>query len=429
MTHLSTADTSKLFEAVGAGIFVFDLDASRTLRFVSVNSICSSMYELTEIPDAGSRLDAFFSENVRSHYCAQLKRCLERNASVDDALWIECGGRKCCYRVRMVPVFGKEETLISRIMATSVDITEQKELEEQLNNVSARLEAIVDSTHDAIVSIDENHAIQTFNQAAERLFKYDRSAMIGKSIDLLLPESARRHHAAHIQSFGDSQVKSRAMETRAEVTGLCSDGNTFPAEVAIAKITVQGAKEYTAIVRDISVQMRLLDELKLRATTDALTNISNRRHLIEVAQVEIERCRRYSHALTFLLLDIDDFKLINDNYGHVVGDEVLRQLGKVLEKCCRMIDLPARWGGEEFCLLMPETSLEPAYHFCERLLEDIRCIHHQIPELGERVVTASIGLADYSNADAGFDQLVHQADEAMYRAKRSGKNKVCLARA
>ncbi|WP_167631702.1 sensor domain-containing diguanylate cyclase [Mariprofundus ferrooxydans] len=430
MINLAVADptdTAHFFEAVAAGIIVFEIDEGDSLRLVSTNGIYRAMHGIGHEPDVGCAIDDFLPRYIQKHYQQQFQACRDMSASVDDELQLELNGESCWYRVRMVPVFGADEAQFARILATSVDITQEKMLAEELDIVSSRLKAIVDSAHDAIISIDENHAIKTFNQAAEKLFGYDRERAVGKSIDMLLPQRARPQHAGHIHSFGQSPTKSRAMETRAEVTGLRSDGSEFAAEVAIAKIDVHGKMEFTAIVRDISVQMRLLDELKLRATTDPLTGISNRRHLIEVAEAEIERCERYNHALSLLLLDIDDFKSINDSYGHAVGDEVLAQLGAVLKKRSRHLDLPARWGGEEFCLLIPETELDDAHGLCLRLLEDIRQVHHKIPALRERMVTASIGLAAYRKGDVDVDKLVHLADEAMYKAKNTGKNRVCLA--
>jgi len=422
-------DTAQIFEVVGVGVVVFDVDETSSLRLVSTNEVYRTMYGMDHDADVGCSIDGFHPDYIQKHYQQQFQACCDIKGPVDDELLLELSGQSYWYRIRMVPVFGEDGCMITRILTTSVDITQQKIFEEELGIVSSRLEAIVDSTHDAIVSIDENHAIKTFNQAAEKLFGYDREHLVGQSMEMLIPQGARPQHAGHINSFSKSAVKSREMETRAEVVGLRSDGSNFPAEVSIAKIDVHGKNEFTAIVRDISIQMRLLDELTLRATSDPLTNISNRRHLVEVAEMEIERCDRYDHPMSLLLLDLDDFKSINDTYGHTVGDDVLRELGKLLKQRSRQLDVPARWGGEEFCLLIPEVKLEDAHSLCVRLLEDIRGIHNNIPALGQRVVTASIGLAAYYKGDCDVNKLVHLADEAMYEAKHSGKNKVCMAKA
>ncbi len=430
MATLSTADPvdiAQFFEAVGAGIVVFDVNQSNALQLVCTNNIYRGMYGIILEPDSGCSIHSFLPRHVQKYYRQQFEKCLEEGRTVDNEVPLELDGSCYWYRVRMVPVFSEDSRKVVRIFVTNADITQQKLLEEELGIVSSRLEAIVDSTYDAIVSIDDEHKIKTFNQAAEELFAYDREEVIGMSMEMLLPHKSRSAHAGHIESFRRSPVNARPMETRVEVAGLRSDDTSFPAEVAIAKIMVRGETEFTAVIRDISTQLRLMEELKQRATTDPLTGISNRRHLVEVMEMEVERCERYDHPLSFLLLDIDDFKSINDTYGHAVGDEVLRQLGAVLKKHSRKLDVPCRWGGEEFCLLIPETTTEAALQLCERLLEDIRSVHLHIPELAERVVTASIGLAGYHMGDAEVDKFVQRADEAMYEAKHSGKNKVCLA--
>jgi len=430
MNNLSTAapeDIAGFFEAVGTGIIVFDVDEGDALRVVCTNAFFRSMYGIDHEVDFDCPIHDVLSPDIQKHYSEHIQACSEARASVDDEFPLLLQGIKYWHRVRMVPVFAEDKEEIARFFATSVNITHEKVLEEELDIVSSRLGAIVDSTYDAIVSIDARHMIKTFNQAAEELFGYKREQVIGKNLAMLLPKPVRSSHDKQIDTFGKSSEKSRPMETRVEVSGLCSDETTFPAEVAIAKIDVHGDTEYTAIVRDISVQVRLMEELRQRAVTDPLTELSNRRHLVEIATMEIERCKRYAHPLSVVLLDIDDFKSINDTYGHAVGDAVLKEIGAVLKRFSRKLDIPARWGGEEFCMLIPEAPIKAAHQLCIRLLEAIRGIHSNIPELEGRVVTASIGLTEYHDGDVGMDAFVQRADEAMYEAKNSGKNKVCHA--
>ncbi|PJA31306.1 MAG: sensory histidine kinase [Zetaproteobacteria bacterium CG_4_9_14_3_um_filter_53_7] len=434
MTNLSTAgpaDIAEFFEAVAAGIVVFDVSNSHQFSLVCTNSIYRAMHDVDHEPEVGCLINDFLPRYVQKHYREQFRQCCDLEATVDHELPLEIAGVSHWYRVRMVPVFseGENRERIIRIFATCVDITEQKQLQAELGVVNSRLEAIVDSTYDAIVSIDDHYNIKTFNQAAEEMFGYDRALVIGQPLEMLLPEAARADHNHHINSFRKSPVQSRPMEARAEVKGLRSDGSIFPAEVSIAKILVHCDIEFTAVVRDISTQIRLLEELHLRATTDLLTGLSNRRHLVEMMEAEIERCERYDHPMSLLLLDADDFKSINDNFGHGTGDLVLQAIADKMQGHARKLDMAARWGGEEFCILLPETSIANARTVAERLLEDLHTINRSIPELGDLVVSASIGVAVYRRGNDNVDQLVSRADEAMYAAKNSGKNKVCLAEA
>lgn len=167
-------------------------------------------------------------------------------------------------------------------------------------------------------------------------------------------------------------------------------------------------------------------ELKRLATTDALTGIANRRHFTAMLDTEVERAQRSGQPLSLALIDIDHFKAINDTHGHPGGDEVLRAIGALLAETTRIADVPARIGGEEFAVLMPETNTEQARLACERIREAIAARPVSLPT-GERVeVTLSAGVA-LLVADEEADKLMTRADAALYDAKQGGRNRVELA--
>lgn len=167
----------------------------------------------------------------------------------------------------------------------------------------------------------------------------------------------------------------------------------------------------------------LHEEKKLQAVTDGLTGVSNRRHFNEMFQKEFERAKRYAEPLSLIIVDLDFLKKINDTYGHQAGDEAIRSIGKVLSQSCRSIDLPARYGGEEFCLLLPNTDLEMAAVIAERL----RKLINETEIEGPGNISASIGLANYPMHASEPDALFMRADEALYKAKQSGRNRVCIS--
>jgi diguanylate cyclase (GGDEF)-like protein len=169
----------------------------------------------------------------------------------------------------------------------------------------------------------------------------------------------------------------------------------------------------------------LHETVQRQAVTDELTGLFNHRRFQEVMTAEVERARRYGHELGLIMLDIDNFKQINDTYGHLQGDEVLREVAHVLRQSSREIDEPARYGGEEMAVALPQTDLEGAYQFAERVRRRIEALAMPLPD-GQGVlrVTASFGAASL-NAAGGVDKdaLVGAADSALYQAKRSGKNR------
>ena len=179
-------------------------------------------------------------------------------------------------------------------------------------------------------------------------------------------------------------------------------------ESAILFETMKTAKEY-------------LEEVAIR---DGLTRLYNHQHFYTRLEQEYSRAKRYKHSLSCLFLDVDDFKKLNDTYGHVTGDVVLKQIGVLIKHVLRGSDVAARYGGEEFTLLLPSTDRDGALDLAERLLEMIRI--HSFEELNGGQVTVSIGLSTYSQErdvqSAG--ELVHLADKAMYQAKAMGKDRV-----
>ncbi|HSE81921.1 MAG TPA: GGDEF domain-containing protein [Gaiellaceae bacterium] len=170
---------------------------------------------------------------------------------------------------------------------------------------------------------------------------------------------------------------------------------------------------------------RLHRTVKRQAITDELTQLANRRRFTETLAVEVRRAERFGDPVALVLADLDDFKLINDQYGHQAGDEVLRLFADVLRENVRDFDLPVRYGGEEFAVLLPETGLDGAERLARRLQSALRRL--RLPEVGgdEPPVTASFGVASFPAA-RGADELLSAADRALYRAKAEGKNRVAL---
>jgi diguanylate cyclase (GGDEF)-like protein len=149
--------------------------------------------------------------------------------------------------------------------------------------------------------------------------------------------------------------------------------------------------------------------------------------LLERLELELRRCRRYGSRVCVLLLDVDHFKRVNDTYGHLAGDAVLVSVGQILRTRVRSTDVAGRYGGEEFCVLLPETDLEPGRELAERLRQHIAA--ERFPAAGGAVfhVTCSVGLAHFDSARQKVTDLLQAADEALYRAKQQGRDRVCVA--
>lgn len=176
---------------------------------------------------------------------------------------------------------------------------------------------------------------------------------------------------------------------------------------------------------EISERIKVESELKKLASIDFLTGLFNRRHFFDIAQTEFQRAKRYNKPLAVIIFDIDHFKGVNDSFGHLVGDQALVQISRLIQEIIRKTDVAARYGGEEFVILLPENNLESALLFAERL----RGLVESSPILSqdEKIhLTVSIGVAgvdDASHAES-FDHLISSADQNLYKAKNLGRNQV-----
>jgi len=176
---------------------------------------------------------------------------------------------------------------------------------------------------------------------------------------------------------------------------------------------------------ELSVSMtRLLDTVKKQAVTDVLTGLYNRRYFNESLERETQRAERSRIPFTLITLDLDHLKHINDTYGHGAGDEAIAAIGKVLRKSARETDISARFGGEEFAVIMPNTDLEGGLIAAER----IRAMIESFPMEQSGNISASIGVATYFKHADNLDDLIKLADQAMYTAKNNGRNRVEIAK-
>lgn len=290
------------------------------------------------------------------------------------------------------------------------------------------------------------HKIRTPNEYWERLDEYLAShadillshgicpdcvkQTYGQLGEKMLVKQKVAEELKHPEKIQVPQEDGALEEMRALVKCAISGNN--PLTPDIEKIV----KNYTKLLRRFDKIVSLSDSyqsqlrgfnlrLELMAHTDPLTGINNRGHFIELLGVELERASRYGRQFSVLMLDLDNFKQVNDTRGHAAGDEALKSVSRVLKASgLRNSDFFGRIGGEEFALVFPETGMQGAAEAAERVranLEKSAIIHD-----GQKFfITASIGISEYRSGDTR-ETLLNRADKAMYRAKESGRNRICL---
>lgn len=170
----------------------------------------------------------------------------------------------------------------------------------------------------------------------------------------------------------------------------------------------------------------LLCKVEYMAITDVLTGLYNRRRFHDVLAKEFGRSKRYSTPLSLIFMDIDHFKSVNDEYGHLMGDRVLGELASIILKNIREIDTAARYGGEEFTVILPNTKKEDVVCFAERMRISIE--KHVFPDIHDRTITVSIGISGIPDTEIDTeDKLIRHADAALYRAKQAGRNRTKIS--
>jgi len=275
---------------------------------------------------------------------------------------------------------------------------------------SLELEAIINNSTEAIITISSTGEIRKINQTFGTLFKYQNTKVAGEHLSTFLPQWALL-------------LRQKTPQGAYETLGKKADGIEFPISVSLTRFGEGSQAIYVGFLTDLSEIKEIQKKLLHDANHDFLTGLYNRRFFEEQLSIEIKRCLRSSSPLALIMLDIDRFKRINDTYGHLSGDHVLALLASELSSQSRKGDVVARYGGEEFIILLANTPLDKAEQIAERLRAQIEKL-----ELNEEdntiTFTVSLGIAclDHSAPRALPERLIGQADKAMYEAKESGRN-------
>jgi diguanylate cyclase (GGDEF)-like protein len=331
---------------------------------------------------------------------------------------------------------GKEFNSMARQLEARLEELqrERARLQEAIRRVGESFSASLDRV--GLLEIVVQTAVDGIGAAAGRATMRDADDRLREVARTGEPEAFRRAlHAAEaavIDAGQVAEIQVGGASALAAPLGATEDGDQVVGIVSVARgdrAFTHGERELFAYLTNqasVSVEnVDLHETVQRQAVTDELTGLFNHRRFQEVMTAEVERARRYGHELGLIMLDIDNFKSVNDTHGHIQGDMVLREVARVLRQSSREIDEPARYGGEEMAVALPQTDLEGAYQFAERVRGRIEALELPLVDGdGTLRVTASFGVASLATADgANKGSLVAAADAALYEAKRSGKNR------
>ncbi|MDZ7831349.1 MAG: PAS domain S-box protein [Desulfobacterales bacterium] len=302
------------------------------------------------------------------------------------------------------------------------DITDRKHAEQRLMESEERMRGITESTGDAIIMMDNQGAISFWNPAATEILGYRPEEAIGQDLhEMLAPERYHEAVKSNLPAFLETGW-GNLVGKKLELSALNKNGHEIAVALTLSAVFLQGQWHAVGVLRDITEQKNMEKDLTRLADTDDLTGLFNRRVFLERLAHEISRCKRYGKAAVLMMLDLDHFKKVNDTYGHAGGDMVLREFARILMETVRETDVSGRMGGEEFAVLLPETTIDAAMPVARRILHLIR--ESAVVIDGEEIrFTASIGLAQVHADDTHPEPMLARADAAMYQAKDKGRDR------
>lgn len=322
----------------------------------------------------------------------------------------------------------------SKVIDTKTDrvildlfLQDAKSLWQHNNEIfSVMFRAMMDKTNDFIYFKDRNHVFTGASQTLVTLTEPSEhwTDLLGVTdYDVFPEEYADIYYSLEKQVFAGKSV---AHEVQKMIDNAGNEGWVDNRKGPITNDDNEIIGLF-GIARDVTELKRVEAELMKMAQTDHLTGLANHRSFIEKADAEVSRSIRYEKPLSVAMIDIDFFKRINDTFGHQAGDVVLKTLSALCRKMLREVDILGRLGGEEFGIVFPETALNEAVDVAERLRQMIAATEILVKDDLKLNIAVSIGVATLSDKETTFSALLNQADQAMYEAKRMGRNKVYVS--
>jgi diguanylate cyclase (GGDEF)-like protein/PAS domain S-box-containing protein len=305
------------------------------------------------------------------------------------------------------------------VLMCGMDMTHQSEIQEQLRESEQNFRRLFESMQDVYYRTDAQGVVQHVGPGVRRVLGYEPHEIEGHTAEAYYPQSSDRDaFKAAIATHGEVADFSGQMVRK--------DGRVIDISISSHALFDHNGEfaGIEGIYRDVTQRKNLERELQRLATTDMLTGMTNRRAFLDLAERTYAQSRRKGTAMCLLMLDLDHFKSVNDRFGHLEGDRVLVVFTQAVRAQLRGSDTVGRLGGEEFCVLLPQTDTASAAEVATRILAGTRAMRLETVAGEAFSITVSAGLATLLASDKSLHRLLDRADQSLYSAKRSGRDRL-----
>jgi diguanylate cyclase (GGDEF)-like protein/PAS domain S-box-containing protein len=433
----SESELRALFASMQDTVLVID----RAGVYQSV--VTTSEEKLYVSPDevVGRHISAYFPDGKVQEFLEVIQRVLKTGETAQIEYQIALEGQSPWFEATISPMGGDMTIWVAR------DITERKKIESALVHSEKRYRLLAESIADVVWVLDVQSRTFTYvSPSVQNLLGYSADELTGAGLDrVLAPDSLAEIEAIIPVRMGRFLGGDKTAVTEIYQLGhIHKDGRVILAEVVNTVVwNERNELEAVGVTRDITQRKRAEDELRLAnlslqsahkelqlmfeneqvlARTDSLTQLFNRRYFFELSNREFTASIRYNRPLSIILFDVDGFKTANDTFGHALGDDILIKISQAAKSIVREVDILARYGGDEFTVLLPETGTAQALLIAERIRKSVEAAEIQAGGTSLSV-TLSLGIAEIDlDADKSIETIIRRADQALYKAKQKGRN-------
>ncbi|ENO3977245.1 sensor domain-containing diguanylate cyclase [Aeromonas veronii] len=406
-----------IFNETDAYMFTKDLAGRYTYANQAVLDLFGCTLAELQGQDDRAFFDLEFSDAIKRNDQLVLEQQLA--LAQEEINYLKTTGEKRCYWTVKKPMYDRDGNLIG-LCGISTDITEHKLIEARMAEQHQLLELILANVDAHIYMKDSLHRFLYVNQKVADLLGLPAEQIINRRDDEVIPAAS----ACQLWRLDNRVFETGELQAGEEMLTDPEGNQHYYWSVKVPFLLGDGTPTLIGISSDITELHQLKEQLHQQSVRDGLTGLYNRRFFFELCEKNLSLDMRHHLTSVLMVLDVDQFKCINDRFGHPLGDSALMHLGRVMQSVLRSEDVLARIGGDEFAILLPNTTLQAAASLAERLRLQVMQSPLPLPDGDKLVITISAGLVENGEGEQ-MESLYARADQMLYQAKQSGRN--CVA--